>query len=85
MSNFPDSGLSGAVSLQVWEDGAEYVFREETGVQVINRDLESAASGLRLLSDVRVQVQGQKLIVTIENVKEAHHQHMFPANMWPYR
>ena len=36
-------------------------------------------------TDVRVQVQGQKLIVTIENVKEAHHQHMFPANMWPYR
>ena len=74
-----------ATCLWVWEDGAEYVFREESGFQVVNRDLESAASGLRILSDVRVQVQGQKLTVTIENVKEAHYQHKFPANMWPYR
>ena len=54
-------------------------------MEVNTRDLENAASGLRLMSDVRVQVQGEKLIVTIENVKEAHYQQTFPRGLWPYR
>ena len=78
-------GLSSTLSLRLWEDGKEYLFREESAVQVNTRDLQSAASGLRLLSDVRVQVRGEKLIVSIENVKEAHYQQTFPAGMWPYR
>ena len=77
--------LSSGLALRLWEDGKEYLFREESGVQVTTRDLVSAGSGLRLMSDVRVQVRGDKLIVSIENVKEAHYQQTFPEGMWPYR
>ena len=77
--------MSSGLALRLWEDGKEYLFREESGVQVTTRDLESAGTGLRLMSDVRVQVRGDKLIVSIENVKEAHYQQTFPEGMWPYR
>ena len=48
------------------------------------RDVESTASGLRVMSDVKIQVQRDKLIVTIDNMKEAHYQQTFPEHMWPY-
>lgn len=76
--------FSNGVSLRLWEDGQEYYFLEESGIHVSTRDVESTASGLRIMSDVKIQVQGDKLIVTIDNMKEAHYQQTFPENMWPY-
>ena len=68
----------------MWEDGKEYYFREESSIHVTNKDVQSAASGFRLMSDIKIQVQGDKLIVNIDNVKEAHYQQTYPDNMWPY-
>ena len=47
-------------------------------------EIESAVSGLRLQSDLRVQVTGDILTVTMENVKEAHYNDIYPRGTWPY-
>jgi len=72
-------------ALQIWEDGKEYIFREESAVQVGTSDHATTASGFRLMSDVKVQVSGQKLVVSSTNVQEAHYSHLYPEGGWPYR
>ena len=37
------------------------------------------------MSDVKVQVQDDRLIVTIDNIQEAHFAQSYPRNSWPYR
>ena len=69
----------------IWEDGKEYIFREESAVHVGTNDLKNSVSGFRLMSDVKVQVSGNKLVVSINNVQEAHYTHSYPKGGWPYR
>merc|ERR1712128_350933 len=54
--------LSGSLSMSVWEDGKEYHFLEESAVHVGTNDLASSVSGLRMMSDVRIQVTGNRLV-----------------------
>jgi hypothetical protein len=79
------SGLSSSFSISIWEDGKEYHFLEESAVQVGNHDLDRSVSGIRMMSDVRIQVSGNKLVVSIDNVQEAHYSHSYPQGGWPYR
>ena len=37
------------------------------------------------MSDVRIQVTGKKLVVSINNMQEAHYSHSYPRGGWPYR
>ena len=78
-------GLSGSFSISIWEDGKEYHFLEESAVHVSNNDLDSSAAGLRMMSDIRIQVVGEKLVVSIDNVQKAHFSHSYPRGGWPYR
>merc|ERR1712106_923548 len=77
--------LSGSLSMSVWEDGKEYHFIEESAVHVGTNDLASSVSGLRMMSDVRIQVTGNRLVVSMENVQEAHYSQAYPRGGWPYR
>ena len=70
--------------MSIWEDGKEYHFLEESAVQVGTNDLDSSVSGLRMMSDVRIQVSGNKLGVAIDNVQEAHYSHSYSGGGWPY-
>ena len=79
------SGLSGSFSMSIWEDGKEYHFLEESAVHVGTNDLASSVSGLRMMSDVRIQVTGNRLVVSMENVQEAHYSQAYPRGGWPYR
>ena len=54
-------------------------------MHVFNTDLDSSASGLRMMSDIRIQVAGEKLVVNIDNVQEASFSHSYPPGGWPYR
>ena len=54
-------------------------------MHVGSTDLASSASGLRMMSDVRIQVTGNRLVVTMENVQEAHYSQAYPRGGWPYR
>ena len=54
-------------------------------MHVGNNDLDSSASGLRMMSDIRIQVVGEKLVVNIDNVQKAHFSHSYPQGGWPYR
>ena len=83
--NFSNSGLSSTSSLSLWEDGKEYHFLEESAVQVGTNDLKSSVSGMRMMSDVRIQVAGNKLVVSIDNMQEAHYTHSYNRGGWPYR
>ena len=85
-SSFTSSiaGLSSTFSLSIWEDGKEYHFLEESAIQVGTNDLDSSVSGLRMMSDVRIQVAGNKLVVSIDNMQEAHYSHSFNRGGWPY-
>ena len=74
--------LTGA--LRIWEDGKEYVFREESAVHVGTKDHANVASGFRLMSEVKVQVSGDKLVVAINKVEEAHFNQMYNRGGWPY-
>ena len=78
------AGLSSTFSLSIWEDGKEYHFLEESAIQVGSNDLDSAVSGLRMMSDVRIQVSGNKLVVSIDNMQEAHYSHSVNRGGWPY-
>merc|ERR1712106_245792 len=77
--------LSGSFSMSVWEDGKEYHFIEESAVHVGTNDLASSVSGLRMMSEVRIQVTGNRLVVSMENVQEAHYSQAYPRGGWPYR
>ena len=77
-------GISGSFATVFWEDGKEYHFVEESAVHVGTNDLVSSVSGVRMMSDVKVQVSGKKLVVSIENVKEAHFNHPYTGG-WSYR
>ena len=77
--------MSGSLSIRVWEDGKEYLFKEEASVHVGTHDLNNTVTGFRFLSDVKVQVQADKLVVTVENIQEAHYALSYPRNSWPYR
>ena len=79
------AGLSSTSSISIWEEGKEYHFLEESAVQVGTNDLDSSASGLRMMSNVKIQVSGNKLVVSVDNVKEAHYSHSYPRGGWPYR
>ena len=37
-----------------------------------------------MMSDVRIQVAGNKLVVSIDNMQEAHYSHSFNRGGWPY-
>merc|ERR1711971_1473045 len=63
--------VSGSLSIRVWEDGKEYLFKEEASVHVGTNDLNNTVTGFRFLSDVKVQ--------------EAHYAQSYPRNSWPYR
>merc|ERR1712172_238055 len=56
--------VSGSLSIRVWEDGKEYLFKEEASVHVGTNDLNNTVTGFRFLSDVKVQVQADKMVVT---------------------
>jgi len=77
--------FSSITSFTIWEDGKEYHFLEESAIHVGTNDLDSSASGFRMMSDVKVQVSGNKLVVSIDNVHEAHYSHSYPKGGWPYR
>merc|ERR1712235_152920 len=72
-------------SVRVWENGKEYLFKEEASIQVGTEDLQNTATGFRFLSDVKVQVNDDKLVVTIDNIQEAHYSGTYPRHSWPYR
>ena len=74
--------FSGAV---FWEDGKEYHFLEESAVHVGTSDVASSVSGMRMKTDVKVQVSGNKLYVSLDNVHEAHYSHSYSNGGWPYR
>ena len=78
-------GLASTSSITVWEEGKEYHFLEESAVQVGTNDLDSTVSGLRMMTDVKIQVSGNKLVVSLDNVQEAHYSHSYPSGSWPYR
>ena len=78
------AGLSSTFSLSIWEDGKEYHFLEESAIQVGTNDLDSSASGMRMMSDVMIQVAGNKLVVSIDNMQEAHYSHSVLRGGWPY-
>ena len=48
-------------------------------------DLNNTVTGFRFLSDVKVQVQADKMVVTVDNIQEAHYAQSYPRNSWPYR
>ena len=77
--------MSGSVSIRVWEDGKEYFFKEEASIHVGTNDLNNTVTGFRFLSDVKVQVQADKMVVTVDNIQEAHYAQSYPRNSWPYR
>merc|ERR1711936_1238638 len=77
--------FSSITSFTIWEDGKEYHFLEESAIHGGTNDLDSSASGFRMMSDVKVQVSGNKLVVSIDNVHEAHYSHSYPKGGWPYR
>merc|ERR1712172_468775 len=77
--------VSGSLSIRVWEDGKEYLFKEEASVHVGTNDLNNTVTGFRFLSDVKVQVQADKMVVTVDNIQEAHYAQSYPRNSWPYR
>ena len=79
------SGFSSISAISLWEDGKEYHFLEESAIQVSTNDLKSSASGVRMMSDVKIQVEGKKLVVTIDNMQEAHYSHTYNRGGWPYR
>merc|ERR1711936_332946 len=54
--------FSSITSFTIWEDGKEYHFLEESAIHVGTNDLDSSASGFRMMSDVKVQVSGNDLI-----------------------
>ena len=79
------SGFSSYSTFTLWEDGKEYHFLEESAVHVGTNDLKSSVSGLRMMSDVKIQVHGKKLAVTVDNIQEAHFSHSYQKGGWPYR
>ena len=38
-----------------------------------------------MMSDVKIQVSGNKLVVSIDNMQEAQYSHSYPGGGWPYR
>ena len=77
--------MQGSISIRVWESGKEYLFREEASIHVGTNDLNNTVTGFRFMSDVKVQVQDDKMVVTIDNIQEAHYAQSYPRNSWPYR
>merc|ERR1711887_117570 len=77
--------FSSISAFTLWEDGKEYHFLEESAIHVGTNDLKSSASGVRMMSDVKIQVEGNKLVVTIDNMQEAHYSHTYNRGGWPYR
>merc|ERR1711970_1545779 len=77
--------FSSISAFTLWEDGKEYHFLEESAIHVGTNDLKSSASGVRMMSDVKIQVERNKLVVTIDNMQEAHYSHTYNRGGWPYR
>jgi len=78
-------GVTATRGLQVWEDGKEYIYTQESGVHVGTTDYDSNASGFRTKADVKIQVSGNKLKVSVSNFRRATFNHPYPDNSWPYK
>merc|ERR1712240_159340 len=78
-------GVTASRGVQVWEDGKEYIYTQESGVHVGTTDYDSNASGFRTKADLKIQVSGNKLKVSVSNFRRATFNHPYPENTWPYK
>jgi len=72
-------------AVNVWEDGKEYVYTQESAYHVGTSDYTANAGGWRTKAEVRIQVKGTTLKVKVSNLRRATFNLPYPEGQWPYR